>query len=75
MILPGSSKQPVFGAGIDTARYGHHVNFLGPDGQRGRQADLPVAQRHALGLHARFSAASGQRGRSPGEPGAAATGS
>jgi len=33
MILPSTSNQPVFGVGIDTARYGHHVTFLRPDCQ------------------------------------------
>lgn len=33
MILPSTSNQPVFGVGIDTARYGHHVSFLRPDCQ------------------------------------------
>jgi transposase len=33
MILPSTFNQPVFGVGIDTARYGHHVSFLRPDCQ------------------------------------------
>jgi len=33
MILPTTSNQPVFGVGVDTARYGHHVSFLRPDCQ------------------------------------------
>ena len=33
MILPNTSDKPVFGVGIDTARYGHHVSFLRPDCQ------------------------------------------
>lgn len=33
MIPPTSSERPVFGVGIDTARYGHHVSFLRPDCQ------------------------------------------
>ena len=28
MILPNTSDKAVFGVGIDTARYGHHVSFL-----------------------------------------------
>lgn len=33
MIPPRTSDCPVFGVGIDTARYGHHVSFLRPDCQ------------------------------------------
>lgn len=33
MIPPCTSDRPVFGVGIDTARYGHHVSFLRPDCQ------------------------------------------
>lgn len=33
MILPDTSDKAVFGVGIDTARYGHHVSFLRPDCQ------------------------------------------
>ena len=33
MILPNTSDKAVFGVGIDTARYGHHVSFLRPDCQ------------------------------------------
>jgi transposase len=33
MITPNPSVQPVFGVGIDTARYGHHASFLRPDCQ------------------------------------------
>ncbi len=33
MIVPSPFNQPVFGVGIDTARYGHHVSFLRPDCQ------------------------------------------
>jgi transposase len=33
MIPPRTSDRPVFGVGIDTARYGHHVTFLRPDCQ------------------------------------------
>ena len=46
MILPNTSDKAVFGVGIDTARYGHHVSFLRPRLPAGRRAD----DRHAIAL-------------------------